>query len=356
MSPNPPQDDSRTLMAAVLFADLVGYSRKPVADQFAAKESFRELLQGVLAPLAPTSRMVLDTGDGAAIAFLADPEHALYVVLELRAVLASGASGSLLGSGDLRLGINLGPVKRMVDINGQPNLVGEGMNTAERVMSFASPGEITASRAYCDAISCLRESYRFLFESLGRRTDKHGREHEVFRLCATPRALEEARSSVGFGEVRTPAQAPDHSPSSTGGPQVGWRALVWAALVVVVALGGTAVAWRANKGDPAAAHSRPDAAPGQVPDAKPPVPAPIVATDKSAVESSVDSTSAKSLPAVPTERAPDPAPAPLHPETPALRERPVPGDSSRCAALTQRAALGEVLNSKDQEALRRSCR
>ncbi len=61
--------------------------------------------------------------------------------------------------------MNLGPVRRMVDLNGHSNLVGEGMNTAERVMSFASPGEITASRAYCDAISCLRESYRRLFES-----------------------------------------------------------------------------------------------------------------------------------------------------------------------------------------------
>jgi class 3 adenylate cyclase len=360
MSPNPPQGDQRTLMAAVLFADLVGYSRKPVTDQFAAKGSFHELLHGVLAPLAPDSRLVLDTGDGAAIAFLADPEHALYVALELHRMLAMRAGDGMLDPGDLRLGINLGPVKRMVDLNGQPNLVGEGMNTAERVMSFASPGEITASRAYCDAISCLRESYRRLFESLGRRADKHGREHEVFRVNATSTALEEARSSVGIvvgGDGSdAPGQAMKGSPPPSGASQVGRKGLAWAAAIVVVALSGAAVAWLAAERDQAEvtqpAAARPTS--GKLPEAKPLPPSPAEPPANAVAGSAAALPPAQPTPVPRAERAADPAP----PRTgkPVQREQADPGNSSRCSALTQRAALGEALAPKDQEELRKSCR
>lgn len=357
MSTNTPQGDPRTLMAAVLFADLVGYSRKPVADQFAAKGSFRELLQGVLAPLAPESRLVLDTGDGAAIAFLSDPEHALYVALELRSKLASREAGGLLDPGDLRLGLNLGPVRRMTDLNGQPNLVGEGMNSAERVMSFASPGEITASRSYCDAISCLRESYRLLFEPLGRRTDKHGREHEVFRVGATRRSLEEARSSAGIDEAGAVEEARDRAPPPAEvRPGIGGKASGWIAAAVLAVLVGTAAAWLAGKGDPAADSpgTPPAISSGKVPEAKPPAPAPVEATESAAAASPAPSP----VPGQPSASAPErvPDPAPVRHERPAPRGQAVAGDSSRCAALTQRAGLGEALSPKDQEELRKSCR
>lgn len=366
MSPNPPQGDPRTLMAAVLFADLVGYSRKPVADQFAAKGSFHELLQGVLAPLDPDSRMVLDTGDGAAIAFLADPEHALYVALELQARLASAAAGGLLKCADLRLGMNLGPVRRMVDLNGHSNLVGEGMNTAERVMSFASPGQITASRAYCDAISCLRESYRRLFESLGMRADKHGREHEVFRVVATNTTLEEARSSVGTGAGGSGLEVPDHAqkglpstPAAVGVGRWGLARVAVVAVIVAVALGVTALAWLAG-GKDRPGTARPAASPATLPEAKPLPPEPVVPAAKDVAGPAVASPLAEPPPASRAERAADPAPAALPPppriDKPVQRERGGSGDSARCAALTQRAALGQALGPKDQEELRKSCR
>ncbi len=40
----------------------------------------------------------------------------------------------------MRAGINLGPVRLVRDINSQPNIIGDGINVAQRVMSFAQPG------------------------------------------------------------------------------------------------------------------------------------------------------------------------------------------------------------------------
>jgi len=82
-----------------------------------------------------TDRIILDTGDGAAVNFLGDVEAALTAALRLRASLLSEdpyLEPQLL----VRIGINLGPVRLVRDINGQPNIVGDGINVAQRVMVF----------------------------------------------------------------------------------------------------------------------------------------------------------------------------------------------------------------------------
>jgi outer membrane protein OmpA-like peptidoglycan-associated protein len=59
--------DRQTRMAAVVFADLVGFSKKSVPDQLAAKEALTSVLQRLVSPYPRESRVVLDTGDGAAL-------------------------------------------------------------------------------------------------------------------------------------------------------------------------------------------------------------------------------------------------------------------------------------------------
>ena len=99
---------NRTLVCSVLFIDIVGYSKKGVAEQVKVKRLFNEILTSALEQVAPRERVVVDTGDGAAITFLGDPEGALFVSL---AVLDK------VGELPLRLGINLGPVSLIKDIN-----------------------------------------------------------------------------------------------------------------------------------------------------------------------------------------------------------------------------------------------
>ena len=178
---------NRTFICSVVFLDIVEYSRKPVAEQIFFKERLNTLLTQALANVTPNDRIILDTGDGAALSFLGDPEDALYVSLALREALEGPQPpGPQL---KMRLGINLGPVRLVKDINGQPNIIGDGINVAQRVMSFSEPGQILVSRSFYEVVSCLSEGYGRLFHYEGSRTDKHVREHEIYTVQATSASL-----------------------------------------------------------------------------------------------------------------------------------------------------------------------
>jgi len=168
----------RTLICSVVFVDIVDYSKKTVAKQLAIKSWFNELLGQALASTASDDRLILDTGDGAAICFPGDPEEALFTANGLRVSLAERNYPELA----FRIGINLGPVKVVKDINGRPNIIGDGINVAQRVMSFAEPNQILVSRSYYEVVSCLSEEYLRLFHYQGVRQDKHVRSHEVYEV------------------------------------------------------------------------------------------------------------------------------------------------------------------------------
>ncbi|HEV7392229.1 MAG TPA: adenylate/guanylate cyclase domain-containing protein, partial [Burkholderiales bacterium] len=173
------ESHSRTLICSVLFIDIVEYSRKPVVEQIALKDRFNELLSHALRGVAVNDRIILDTGDGAAISFIGDPEDALFVASDLREAIAKEADPIDLELAT-RMGINLGPVRLVKDINGQPNIIGDGINVAQRVMSFAKPSQVLVSRSYYEVVSRLSEESSKLFTYEGSRTDKHIREHEVY--------------------------------------------------------------------------------------------------------------------------------------------------------------------------------
>ena len=147
---------------------------------------FNAILAAALKPIVPRDRVVLDTGDGAAITFLGDPEDALLVGMEIRdAVVAEPRL-------DVRMGINLGPVRLVRDLNAQLNIIGDGINVAQRVMSFAETGQLLVSRSFYEVVSCLSKDYESLFGYVGARTDKHVREHEVYLVGKDKRPPREA--------------------------------------------------------------------------------------------------------------------------------------------------------------------
>ena len=172
---------NKTIMCSVLFLDIVEYSKKSVVGQISLKDRFNRYLSEAIRDVPMTDRIILDTGDGAAINFLGDVEDALKAALSLRESLLNEGSDvdhPLL----VRMGINLGPVRLVRDINGQPNIVGDGINVAQRVMGFADVAQILVSRSYYDAVSRLSPQYAGMFHYQGSRTDKHVREHEVYAI------------------------------------------------------------------------------------------------------------------------------------------------------------------------------
>ncbi len=204
---------NRTFIGSVVFVDIVGYSRKSVSEQINIKDRFTSLLSESLTDIPPEQRLILDTGDGAALSFLGDPEDALFVSMNLRDMVdrAIAEAGSppvegikvdnvddvdAPGGLPLRIGINLGPVKLVRDINGHPNIVGDGINVAQRIMSFARPGQIVVSRSFFDVVSVISDEYAKLFKYEGSRTDKHVREHEIYIVGDSAAAFKQAKAGT----------------------------------------------------------------------------------------------------------------------------------------------------------------
>jgi len=215
-------DQSRTLISSVLFLDLAGYSKFGVTDQIRLKENFNELLSTALADLDARERVVIDTGDGAAVAFLGDPERALFAAL---------AVFDNVRQLPVRMGINLGPVHVSRDINGQENVIGDGINVAQRIMSFAQPGQLFVSRTFYDTVQLLSGEYATLFQAVGGRTDKHARTHEVFAMNPAVRVARRA--------AETQRMRAQRRPSAPAGPAAAGRATVSDAGTRLIISGGT---------------------------------------------------------------------------------------------------------------------
>jgi class 3 adenylate cyclase len=217
------ESSSRTLVCSVLFLDIVEYSKKPVAEQLELKQSFNRALATALEQVPQRDRIILDTGDGAAVTFMGDPEDALFAALAVRNMAAQIA---------VRLGVNLGPVRLVKDLNGQMNIIGDGINVAQRVMSFSAPGQLLVSRSFYEVVSCLSRDYMNLFRHEGSRTDKHVREHEVYSVVGgTPVARR-------LAQTESLARARDGGWLAASGP-LGLRrsALVAAPLAFLLVLG-----------------------------------------------------------------------------------------------------------------------
>jgi hypothetical protein len=238
---------NRTFICSVLFLDIVDYSLRSVAEQIALKERFNAVLSEAIAGVATDDRIILDTGDGAAVSFLGDPEDTLFAGMSLRDAVANQDVSSPPRL-QIRVGVNLGPVRLVKDINGQPNIIGDGINVAQRVMSFAEPGQILVSRSYYDVMARLSEDYGKLFHYEGAKTDKHVREHEVYAISSSPSNLRRTvplpapRQTLRLPNLRLPKLPKLSLPSWPGARAVNSKLFVAAPLAFTLIVGTGVIA------------------------------------------------------------------------------------------------------------------
>jgi hypothetical protein len=141
---------------------------------------------------------------------------------ETRAMRETGETAETAGAGlggplPVRIGINLGPVKLVRDINGHPNIVGDGINVAQRIMSFSQPGQIVVSRSFYDVVSVISDEYAKLFRYEGSRTDKHVREHEIYVVGESDIAFDKVKAGMVDRAASTnPSGRPPGPGVSTG--------------------------------------------------------------------------------------------------------------------------------------------
>jgi adenylate cyclase len=124
-------------LAAILAADVVGYSALLQRAEEATYAEFERLKQELIAPSLSRhqGRLIKTTGDGALVEF-ASPLAAMRCAVEIQDHLASGDNALTL-----RVAINLGDV--IVGPDG--DLYGDGITIAVRLEGITDPGGILIS-------------------------------------------------------------------------------------------------------------------------------------------------------------------------------------------------------------------
>src|SRR5438477_3807849 len=98
------------------------------------------------------------------------------------------------------MGANSGPVSGVIDVNGQANLAGAGLNTAQRVMACGDAGHILLSRHVAEDLEGY-EQWRPFLHDLGFCEVKHGVKLQIVNLCT-----EEAGNSALPAKLRAQRQ------------------------------------------------------------------------------------------------------------------------------------------------------
>jgi adenylate cyclase len=122
-------------LAAVLAADVVGYSKMMSRDEAGTLAALKRYREGFFDPLiaAHYGRIVKLIGDGTLVEF-GSAVDAVRCAIAIQSAAVDGAAPSAIV---LRIGVNLGDVI----IEGD-DIYGDGVNIASRLESLAEPGGI----------------------------------------------------------------------------------------------------------------------------------------------------------------------------------------------------------------------
>jgi len=175
------EERTQRRLAAVMAADVVGYSRLMEQDEVATLAALKQRRRDILQPLVVDhhGRIVKVMGDGVLVEF-ASPVNAVACAMELQKRMAAANDGEpedrrIL----LRIGINLGDV--MVEGG---DLYGDGVNIAARLQTAAEPGDICVSAKVRDEVG---RKLAVSFEDLGARRLKNVEAPvRIYRVADTP--------------------------------------------------------------------------------------------------------------------------------------------------------------------------
>jgi TolB-like protein/class 3 adenylate cyclase len=174
-------------LAAILSADVVGYSRLIEKDEGGTLATLKDRRKTILAPLVSRhdGRVVKVMGDGVLVEF-ASAVNAVTCSVELQKRMAE-ASKDLPEERRivLRIGINLGDV--IVDGG---DLYGDGVNVAARLQSIAGPGDICVSGSVYDQV---KRKLDLDFDELGPQTIKNISEPVAIYRVQSPGSQEHRR-------------------------------------------------------------------------------------------------------------------------------------------------------------------
>jgi TolB-like protein/class 3 adenylate cyclase len=164
-------------LAAILAADVAGYSRLMGADEEGTLERLKALRRELLDPKIADhhGRIIKTTGDGLLVEF-ASVIDAVRCAVEVQQAMPERDTGAPADNRiELRIGINLGDVIVEGD-----DLYGDGVNIAARIEALADAGGVFVSNTVHDQV---RDRLPFVFEDLGEQRVKNiARPVRVYRV------------------------------------------------------------------------------------------------------------------------------------------------------------------------------
>ena len=172
-------------LSRIIFVDIIGFSKKPSHTQKLLVQELTELVRNVslIDELEKDDCIELPTGDSMAIAVWGAPELPLKIAIELQKnILAYNLNCPPSLKIEVRTGLNTGEIFTMTDINLQRNIVGEGINNAQRIMDFGDAGHILVSKVLAEEVLVSNPAYTPMLHNLGIFLDKHGVGHHIYNF------------------------------------------------------------------------------------------------------------------------------------------------------------------------------
>jgi adenylate cyclase len=229
-------------LAAILAADVVGYSRLMGADEERTHEHLKAHRVQLVDPKIKQhhGRIVKTTGDGMLVEFSSVVDAVRCAVEIQRAMADRNINIEENERITFRMGVNLGDV-----IAEDGDIYGDGVNIAARLETLAEPGGICISRTVRDHI---RDKLPYTFEDLGDQSVKNiARPVRVYAMGPEAIAL--------LPHVPTPEQTTSESSGSRAK-----RRLITAGIISVISIVATGVWWQwPQKASPTAAVQVPAA-------------------------------------------------------------------------------------------------
>src|SRR5438132_5386456 len=180
-------------LAAILAADVAGYSRLMGVDEEGTLSALKQLRRDLADPKIKEhrGRIVKTTGDGLLVEF-ASVVDAVRCAVEVQHEMAERNAGVPEERRiQFRIGINLGDI-----IKDGRDIYGDGVNVAARLEALAEPGGICVSRVVRDQV---RDKLDFPFEDAGEQRVKN---------IARPLRVYRVRPGPVSGEAMSAAQPP----------------------------------------------------------------------------------------------------------------------------------------------------
>ena len=165
--------------AHVLFIDIVGYGLAPMNRQAALIEELQELVRRTtpFREASPGNELILlPRGDGMALVFFDDFLSPVNCALELAAKLKERPHLRV------RMGVHSGPVIVISNILDEPDVSGDGIVMAQRVMDCGDAGHILLSESVATRLEKM-DGWIPMLHDHGFCGVKHGGRVHIYNLC-----------------------------------------------------------------------------------------------------------------------------------------------------------------------------